>query len=680
MMMCRPRKGVLVLVTLCLLLMLQVTHAQQGWKERLLSFLVKPQETKAKTKPDDETKSIEASNVSRPEEEGSDPDPQTTPHLLPTVDTDDDTDVNVVDLTDKEEHEGYEDEEDSEDNEDVVEEDEEMLFEDEIEDDNTTTEKKKVHVPILNTIDAMLELGEYQPSQRNLKKKAEQKAKKKASIRMARSRTVRKKKKAARAIFIRRIRKHKAASQGGQTPISMVESSSSSGGRPSTSTRTSDVGGTGGFYRCQLPQEDLNCISTTITIIGTPPCGGSGSSSPGGGGGPPASPWGPPALSSPSRGAGSKSKTGKARRLQEALQSRRVLANKPGFVSADGVIILPFNHEWCINTMVYKCPNYNEDTSAFSVLIFPFSGDNPPILATSNTNRRLQDWKKQNKKSRKKQNKKSRKRGKGNKASPPSPSPPSPSPPSPSPPNPSPSPPSPSPPNPSPPNPNPPKPCPPPNPNGSTKITVTLPHGHVSCQTRCPMPFEAGGSGFPPDNWSPNQNVGFHTIGFGPPPNPNFGTANLGPIILSETHPDCLKTVFKCPMNTDEGGTTMYFQDGSSFTECVLKEHGPGNAIIIYPPLPNPNPPVPNPNPPIPNPPVPNPWGGSGSNPAPASKSKANKAGKDRRMLRSRKRKSEGLVKTEDRVPVFGTGSVPEGSSVVTVERYFYASHPTSHM
>eukprot|EP00978_Attheya_sp_CCMP212_P014338 scaffold36411_cov60-Attheya_sp.AAC.1 len=400
-----------------------------------------------------------------------------------------------------------------------------------------------------------------------------------------------------------------------------------------------------GFYRCQLPQEDLNCLATTITIIGNPPSG------PG-----------------------------------------SVPGTNNGFVSADGVIVLTFNHDWCIDTMVYNCPNYNDDTSVFSISIFPFSADNPPILATSNMNRRLlQDLKEENPKSRK-----LGKRGKGRGyRSPPRRSPPRRSPPPPSPSPPSPSPPSPSPPNPSPPNlsptPSPPRPT---NPNGTTKITITLPHGHVSCQTRCPMPGETGGSLFPPGGWSPAQNVGFNTIGFGPLPNPNFGTANLGNILLPETHPDCQKTVFMCQTNTEEGGNTMYFKNANVFSQCVRKVNGPGSATIIYPPNPNPpnsNPPNPNPpspNPWVPNPPPSNPWGSSSS----SHGLKSGKSGKDRRMLGNKHFNGRGsnfigsrtvydttykVIKTAVRVPMFGLGSVPVGSSVVTVGLVSWVACPS---
>eukprot|EP00978_Attheya_sp_CCMP212_P014592 scaffold37290_cov36-Attheya_sp.AAC.1 len=270
-------------------------------------------------------------------------------------------------------------------------------------------------------------------------------------------------------------------------------------------------------------------------------------------------------------------------------------------------------------------------------------------------------------------NPKSRKLGKRGKGrSPPRRSPPRRSPPRRSPPRRSP--PRPSPPRPSPPSPSrPPTLSPPP-----IKITITLPHGHVSCQTRCPMPFENGGSLFPPGGWSPAQNVGFNTIGFGPPPNPNFGTANLGNIILPVSHPDCLKTVYMCPTNTQEGGNTMYFQNTNVFSQCVRKVNGPGSATIIYlPNPPNPNPP--NPNPPNPNPPNPNP--SPPSNPWGSSSSKSGKSGKDRRMLHSNRfnerssrtfkgsRTTYFVKKTTVRVPKFGvpgrSGAV--GSSVVTV-------------
>jgi hypothetical protein len=165
-----PRKGALMVVTLGLLqlmLMLQVTHAHAqppGWKQRLISFLFEPlvteSESESETKPhDDEMKSAEESN------EPLSDDTSESNLLIPmTVDGND---------TAKEK-----DDEEEKYSQDFEEDEEEMLVEDVIDNDKTTTtqKKKKVHIPILSTIDAMLELGGYPASQRNLRDEKKMKA------------------------------------------------------------------------------------------------------------------------------------------------------------------------------------------------------------------------------------------------------------------------------------------------------------------------------------------------------------------------------------------------------------------------------------------------------------------------------------------------------------------------
>eukprot|EP00978_Attheya_sp_CCMP212_P015156 scaffold39012_cov59-Attheya_sp.AAC.2 len=384
----RPRMGTLMLATLGLLLMLQVqvTHAQPpGWKQRLLRFL--SDEPPKETKSESETKIVEESTESLSD------DTSKSTLLIPTVDQldptddtgedeeeedsedfeEDESETNIVeegtplhiltvdhylDPTDDtgEEEEDEEDEEDDEDSEDFEEEEEEdkekMLLDDVIDNDKMTTEKKeKAHIPILSTIDAMLKVGGYVPSsKRNLAKKKA--AHRMVTTRMARTHSTNSKKGKARVfmrLFQQRSRRNsKTASSGsggsgrGKTTtnvnpdlVKLFENLNSSREtdeddtehdtktresnkivsvlsdvdmsifkpKPSAAQTPKNTGVGGGFYRCQLPQEDLNCLTTTITIIGNPPSG------PG-----------------------------------------SVPGTNNGFVSADGVIVLPFNHDWCIDT------------------------------------------------------------------------------------------------------------------------------------------------------------------------------------------------------------------------------------------------------------------------------------------------------------------------------------------
>eukprot|EP00978_Attheya_sp_CCMP212_P000768 scaffold1573_cov68-Attheya_sp.AAC.1 len=84
-------------------------------------------------------------------------------------------------------------------------------------------------------------------------------------------------------------------------------------------TSFSNSGGSVGNFRCQLPLENLDCIATTID-------------------------------------------------------------GNLGFVSPDGVIVLPSTHGWCINTMIYNCAAYEAVTQPFSPPVFQFSLTSPPNL------------------------------------------------------------------------------------------------------------------------------------------------------------------------------------------------------------------------------------------------------------------------------------------------------------